>query len=198
MLRLKAQLETAPTAELVSLDEARLHVRRDDSDDDAKITALIAVAMSRLDGIDGILGRALITQTWNEELDCFPVGDRLELALSPAQEIDSIQYYDADNVLQTFGASNYSLHTRAFGSYVKLGTEASWPSTYERDDAVKVTFTVGYGDAADDVPAAIKHAALLIIGHYYENREDSVIGTITAKLPDGVMSLLRPYIRPHF
>lgn len=202
MLRLKAQLENAPTAELVSLDEARLHVRRDDSDDDAKITALIAVAMSRLDGIDGILGRALITQTWSEQLDRFPVGDRLELPLAPAQSIGSIEYYDFDNAPQTLAASNYSLHTRAFGSYVKLGAQSSWPSTYDRDDAVTVTFTAGYGDAAADVPAAIKHAALLLIGDWYENREDSLIGNNASAaafpLPNGVMSLLRPYIRPHF
>jgi hypothetical protein len=34
-----------------------------------------------------------------------------------------------------------------------------------------VTFVAGYGDAADDVPAAIRNAGLLLIGDLYEHRE---------------------------
>lgn len=38
--------------------------------------------------------------------------------------------------------------------------------------------------------ADLEQAALLLIGHWYSHREQVVIGTITATLPNGVESLL--------
>jgi hypothetical protein len=34
---------------------------------------------------------------------------------------------------------------------------------------------------------------LLLIGHWHENREDSIAGTIISSIPMGVKSLLAPY-----
>ncbi len=198
MQKLKPELSAAPASDLISLEEAKRHVRRDDDDDDALITSLIAVVMSRIDGFDGILNRALINQTWIERAADFPASDVLALDVAPVQAITSIKYYDSDNVLQTFDSANYSFHNRTGVGYVKLGNESAWPETYDRDDAIEITYVAGYGADASDVPAAIKHAGLLLIGEYYENREEVLTGTIATRLPDGVMTLLRPFIRPHF
>ena len=46
------------------------------------------------------------------------------------------------------------------------------------------------GIVADDI---IKSAALLIVGHLYENREDVVAGQALSKLPNGAEWLLAPY-----
>ena len=54
----------APVADLVSLAEAKAQCRVDDSDSDVLMTALIKAATDHLDGYSGVLGRALITQTW--------------------------------------------------------------------------------------------------------------------------------------
>ena len=40
----------------------------------------------------------------------------------------------------------------------------------------------------------VRAAALLIVGHLYENREAVVIGTIATDLPMGVELLLAPYV----
>lgn len=192
-------LTTPPAAELITLDEAKQQVRRDDDDDNAILSRLIAVVMSHLDGIDGILGRALIAQTWSQEFDSFPAGAVLCLGLAPVISITGIDYFDMDNAAQSFDLANVTAFNRARESYVKLGYSSSWPSSYyERDDAVTVTYQAGYGVTADKVPAAIKHAALMLLSHYYENREAVLTGTISAELPLGVMRLLRPFIRPHF
>ncbi len=195
---LKSELSVAPSTELITLAEAKSQVRRDDNDDDAKITALIAVIMSRLDGVNGILGRALVNQTWVDQADSFPISDILFLCLAPVGSITSIEYYDTDNNLQTFAAGNYSSHNQPLWGYIVLNQEAAWPSTYDRDDAIKITYVGGYGAAATDVPAAIKHAGLLMLGDWYENREQTIFGKTPAALPTGVNSLLRPFIRPHF
>lgn len=198
MNTLKPTLTTAPATALISIEEARAHVRRDDSDDDAVLTSLIAVVMSHLDGVDGVLTRCLVRQEWAESMDDFPAGDVLPLTLSPAVSVTSIEYYDDQNALRTFASSNYTIHNGRAGAYVKLEKESSWPSTYDRDDAVTVTAIYGYGDAAANVPAVIKHAALLLLGHWYENREAVVVGTSAVELPAGVMKLLRPFIKPRF
>lgn len=43
--------------------------------------------------------------------------------------------------------------------------------------------------------ASIDQACLLLIGHWYANREAVVIGTITAEVPLAVQALLQPYRR---
>ena len=198
MEKLKGVRILKPATEILTLEQCREHIRRDDTDDDSKIKLLLSAVVARLDGVDGILGRALITQTWQDEMDAFPVSDRLPLSLCPVQSVISIQYYDIDGNLQTMAASDYAAHNRTNFAHIKLAENASWPETDDRDDAVKVTYVAGYGDAADDVPATIRHAALLLLGEWYELREEVVTETIATRLPDGVMTLLRPYIRPHF
>lgn len=195
MQKLNATLITPPAVPLLTLDEVRQHVKRDDDDDDAVLTGLIAVAMSRLDGDRSILGRCLINQTWAESWCDFPVGTVLPLGLAPVVSVASISYFDADDQEQTF-AGPYAAHNRPGGAYVKLGRLVSWPSSYERDDAVTVTYIAGYGATADAVPAEIKHAAKMLIADWYFNRDTATIGE--APMPVGVMSLLRRFIRPHF
>lgn len=53
-----------PTADVVSLLEAKLHLRVDGDDEDDLIQGLIDAAVSYLDGADGVLGRALAPQDW--------------------------------------------------------------------------------------------------------------------------------------
>jgi uncharacterized phiE125 gp8 family phage protein len=195
--RLPAIRTADPAASLFTLTEIKGHVRRDDTDDDTYIQTLIDAVESYLDGYDGILGLMLVNQSWKDMFSGFPADDVLQLSLMPVSTIDSITYYDSDNVQQTLSAGDYTVHDGFSFSYVKLDTDASWPSTYERDDAVTVTYTGGYGAAGSDVPAAIRHAGKLLIGHYYENRE--AVGTVSfSTLPMAVQSLLRPHKRPIF
>lgn len=49
------------------------------------------------------------------------------------------------------------------------------------------------GDPLKKIPASIKHAIKLMVGHYYENREPVNIGNITTELPLGVADLLGQY-----
>ena len=201
MQKLRSVRTVEPTASLITIPEARTQVRWDDNVDtevDGNLTLLIAAVMSHLDGVDGILGRALVSQTWVDTASGFPVGDELTVTLAPVISISGITYYDRDNVQRTFDPSGYSLHSRFDGGYIKRGSQVAWPATYDRDDAVAVTYVAGYGEAATDVPAAIKLAGLKLLAHWFDNPEAVLVGTISAPLPMGVQRLLRSYIRPHF
>ena len=162
---------TSAPADLISLADLKAHLRIDHAYDDTALDIYRAVAIQALDGRDGYLRRALVQQTWVWELPLFPYGTELHFPLPPLQSVTSIEYYDVDNALQTFASSNYIVHANAHVGYVKLTPSGAWPSTYERDNAVKVTFVAGYG-AASTVPNPIKWAALLLAGRLYANRGD--------------------------
>jgi uncharacterized phiE125 gp8 family phage protein len=64
-----------------------------------------------------------------------------------------------------------------------------WPYAAEVPAAVVYRIVCGYGSGAS-VPAELLHAIRLIVGHWYENREEVVVGTITATIPRGAQALL--------
>ncbi|PLX37002.1 MAG: hypothetical protein C0605_08005 [Hyphomicrobiales bacterium] len=182
----------APETTPVDLDAVKKHCRVDFADDDNLLAALIAAATDHLDGYAGILGRALITQTWQQDFAGFD--DVMRLPLAPCQSISAVSYYDGDNAEQTLNSSIYALRADALGPYMTLAPDQSWPGTYNREDAVSITYVAGYGAAAA-VPQAIKQAILLMIAHWYENRETTLVGASVADLPMGAAWLLAPYRR---
>src|SRR5690606_38428902 len=109
-------------------------------------------ATAWLDGYSGILGRALVTQTWRQDFDRF--ANRLPLPVAPVSAVVSISYFDAGNVQQMLDPGVYELLADARGAYVALRPGQSWPATFRRVDAVSIIFTAGYGAAAD-VPEPI-------------------------------------------
>lgn len=182
-----------PALTLVTLADAKLHSHIDSSDEDALLTALIGAAEAHLDGYGGILGRALLTQTWERKFACFEHMMRLPVGI--ASEIVGIAYFDANNAPQTLSASIYELLTDEIGSYVGLKPYQQWPSAYRRSDAVAVTWKAGYGATAATVPADIIAAMKLLIGHLFENRETVVIGETAIVLPLAADVLLGKYRR---
>lgn len=188
-------LVAAPAEALISLAEARQQCQVDPevTEFDTMLDLLVAAATTHVDGYAGILGRALVTQTWRQDFDGFC--SRLRLPL-PAAAITSVKWYDdeATPTETTIASTNYELQHDALGSFVRFVDAYSFPSDLAETRAVRVTFTAGYGAAAA-VPAAIKQALLLLVGHWFMNREAVNIGNITSAVPFAVDALLGPYRR---
>jgi uncharacterized phiE125 gp8 family phage protein len=185
-----------PPAACCRWHDAKAHIIKDA--DDALVTAYIAAAEAMLDGYSGILGRGLVTQTWQQQFSGFPVcglgpTDHFRLPLGPLQEVVSISYHDTLGVLHDF--TDFTAMTDAIGPMVVLNWNAWWPLTAIRPDAVIVTWTCGYGDDATAVPMPIIHAARLLVSDWYQNRENTFAerGVNPADLPTGVKWLLAPY-----
>lgn len=168
-------LVTAPAAPLLSLSEAKQHLRVEHTFDDALIRALVATVEAHIAGRDGYLGRALLTQTWDFKLPWFPACHDIDLPFPPLQSVTHVKYYDGDDVEQTFSSAAYAVHTASDVGYIKLKKGYGWPGSYVRDDAVTIRIVCGYG-GADDVPAPIKAAALILLGELYTTRGDSADG----------------------
>ena len=77
------KLITAAAQMAVTLDEAKLQCRVDDSAQDALITRLIRGAVARA---EHLTGRALVDQEWELVLDAFPAAE-IELAKPPVMKI---------------------------------------------------------------------------------------------------------------
>lgn len=182
---------TAPTVEPITRAEAKAHSRVTVSDDDEYIDALIEATRDR---IENHTKRALLTQTWRLTLDSFPLGRRdIILPWSPLQSVTSITYVDTNGTTQTWASSNYTVDTGATPGRVRLAYDVLYPSIRHQPNAVTVTFVAGYGAAASALPAGIVHACKILFGHYYDNREPVVTGTVATPIPETWKALLGPY-----
>lgn len=191
MKRLKPVRTSAPAARLLTTAEAKAHLRVEASDDETYIDSLVLAAESLLDGWTGIIGRALITQSWSENFSIFSA--RMPLRIGPVQEITEITYFDGEEVEQTLDEEVYRLHEANGLAYLVEQDGKSWPTTFTRDDAVTISYVAGFGDAATNVPDAIVHAARMLVSHWYHNREAVVTEGSGATMPLAVEHLIAPY-----
>ncbi|MBO9321651.1 MAG: phage head-tail connector protein [Roseiflexus sp.] len=176
-----------PTTEPVSLTEAKAHCRVDGADEDSLIESLIATARNV---VEEQIGRALITQTLELRIDAWPI--LLYLPRPPVISVDSITYTDDNGVTAILDPDAYMLRTGVEPAYIRFNS-ARLPTVNLADDAaITVRYIAGYGVAAQKVPRSIRHAILLLVGHYYANREAVAPGAQTV-LPYAVETLLAPY-----
>lgn len=193
-LRMALLEVTAPSNPPMSRDEAKDHLHVLNDDDNDYIDSLIEVVRKKIDGADGYLGRCLITQTWDCFLDWnFPDGDRsIEIPLGPLQSVTYIKHTDTDGVVQTVNSSVYTVDIKTARSRILPAYSQYWPSCRDIVNAVQIRGVFGHGLTDASIPAPIKHAMKLMIGHLYENREETTTLDLSA-LPQGVAALLEPY-----
>lgn len=186
----------APTGYPVTTAELNAWLKIDTSTENDLIDAAIAAATDHLDAT-GVLGRALLTQTWTMKLDDFPLADdwnrfaEIAIPLPPLQSVSSIAYLDSTGASQTLATSVYGVETGEIGR-VYLKPDQEWPEVQDTRSAVTITFVAGYG-AASAVPTPLKVAIRMLAGHFFEQRLPVITGTISSELPLGVQRLIRPY-----
>lgn len=215
-------LITPPAIEPVSVAEAKANLRVDYVDEDVDIAEMIITARQK---VEGDSNRALLTQTWLKTLDHFPDmgyidSDRyghddtypmrqwIDLWRPPLIGVTSLQYIDADGVLQTMDPSLYQVDVYSEPGRVALGTTQSfWPWTqwgFPQPvlNAVKITYTAGYGTATVDgagittlppkLPKAATRAMKLLINHWYDSRTGVLTGVRAAaiEVPQAYSSLV--------
>jgi len=182
---------TDPTVEPVSLPEAKCHLRVTVTEVNVLIEGLIRAAREQ---IELECSRALIKQTLELALDAFPC-PWITLPRPPLLSVTSIVYTDVNGTTQTLATSEYTVDTRREPAVIIPAWGKAWPSTREVPNAVVVRYVAGYGDDPGLVPEALKLAAKMLIGHWYENREAAVIGQGLTPLvtPMAVDRLLMPH-----
>lgn len=189
---------SVPAAAVLDASGVREHCIIDDQRDDYLLERLIAAATAHLDGGDGVLGRALITQGWTYYRSCWPCGDRFSLPLPPVLSVEGVAYRTAAGVWTPMVEdTDYLVDTDSEPGQIVLPYGRLWPTVALYPvNPIRVQMTCGYGAAAEDVPEAIKHAMYLLIAHWHLHREEVIIGptaTIAVKPPNGFDALIAPY-----
>lgn len=142
----------APTAEPISLAQAKRQLRVDGTDDDTFIAGLITAARSY---VENYCSSQLVVATFQQKLDQFPCGDTISLNYPPLINVSSITYVDSAGTTQTLATTVYSVLTTEKPGKIKLKYGQSWPSIRSQPDAVTITFRAGYARpftaAADDI-----------------------------------------------
>jgi uncharacterized phiE125 gp8 family phage protein len=199
--------------EPVTVDQAKAHARINTDDDDALLATYITAARQYC---EKITGRAFLTQTWRLSLEHFPFWRYRPRGVASTQHyhwagvpnwwrpvillprpnliaVSSITYLDTTGAEQTLDSSLYLVDTDGLPGAVQPQYNATWPFTTIQRGAVKVTYTAGYGDDPEDVPATLQLAILQLVAHWYENRESTVLpqsGTGIIGVPMGFAELI--------
>ena len=195
-------VSTVAVSDPLTAAEANLHLRLNSataSADSAIVTRLIAAATEEA---QAFTGKQFVDATFDWTLPCFRdprTGDTTTLTLPrcPVDSITHVKYYDTANTQQTLAAANYytiGLATTTTAPVTPcrlvLVSTSSWPSLYDRQDAVEIRFKAGYSADSTSVPAAIKAAILMMVDDLYNNRcRQGEALTINP----AVMRLLRPF-----
>lgn len=179
-----------PAEMAVTVLQAKQQCRVDSDDDDALFVDLIATVTDYLDGPSGILGRAIITQTWTARLPGWP--PTYTLPIEPVSAV-VVRYTDQTAAEQTLDAALYNLISPLDAApVIRWETGAVLPVLGSGDYPVEISMTAGYG-GAEAVPATIKRAMLMLIEHWYDNR--GVQTDTEIEMPMGVSALLGRYRR---
>jgi uncharacterized phiE125 gp8 family phage protein len=178
---------TEPAEEPVTDAEVTGHLRISGGGDPL-IAALIITARQRAELYTEL---AFISRSFGVYLDKFPSG-ALRIPCAPLVSVESVKYFDGNNVEQTLDPSSYYVDSKSKPG--RIAPVSSWPATYARPNAVSIEVTAGFGTIVN-VPQVIKQAMLLMIGDMYENREETSTGSNMAgsMMPITAEMLLRPF-----
>jgi uncharacterized phiE125 gp8 family phage protein len=180
---------------MLTLTRAKLHLRlattaeeaQTYTDEDAIIQGLIDSAYRHA---EHYTQAALLSRTETLVLDAFPVGSgKIELPWAPVVAIESLEYIDPDGNGQPLDAQALRLDTRPIYPTLAPQWGTEWPRTTDEPECITITATVGYAQTPPDIEVAL---LLLLIGHWYENRE-SVSSSGHQEVPMGVDMLLAPH-----
>lgn len=156
---------TAPASPVVPLRTLKAQLKIEHAESDEELLQYQATAVARLDGFGGLLGRAILPQTWEQE---FGHWGMLRLALPDVSEATAT-YLDAEGAEQP--ATSVSLRRDFLGSYV----EAEGPAATR----IFVTFTAAM---PEELLPAVRQAIILMVKSLHDgpdrDRERAVMDLI--------------------
>lgn len=181
----------AATATPVTVAELTSHLRITDSAEEALLDVYLRAAVEHLERTTGV---RLLTQTWVATLDYqdVPSSGELELRGRPLQSVSGITYVDTGGTTQTWSSALYTVDTAVVPGRIYPAYNQDWPTVRDQQKALSVTYLCGWTSAAA-VPAPLKHALKLLVGHWHETREATVYGQPPTSVPLGYEALIAPY-----
>ncbi len=187
-----------PADEPIRLDEAKLQLNVADevTHHDSLILGLITAARVYC---ETVTGKAFITRKLRLTRDTFPGCKEqfvIRLPRPPLYSITpdvgntdlGIEYDDTNGDAQALDDATYVVDSDCEPGRIGLVSGQRWPLTINQLGCVRVTYLAGYGTDPGDVPQTAKLAMLMLISHWFENRE--AVGNVGGPVALSVGALL--------
>ena len=181
-------LITPPTAEPLTLAEAKAHLRLDTDDENDLVSGLITVAREHL---ERSAGHCLLTQTWRLHLDSISEDGMISIARGPVQAIESLTVYDAEGDPSILPLDGHVLDGIRRPARLML-TQSVKPG--RAVNGIEIDFRAGFGDAATDVPDTLKRAMLTHVAQMFSCRGVVGLEDQPAFIPSGYDRLIAPFL----
>jgi uncharacterized phiE125 gp8 family phage protein len=176
-----------PSAEPVTLAEAKQHMRIAHDSEDTLISGLIRAAR---DEVEKSAGVALLDQDWRLALDDWPKNDTAALMRHPVKQVLSVTLYGADGEASVMNPADYQLD--ALSRPARLHFERR-PQSLRVMNGIEIDFRAGYGEAGTEVPDLLKRAILMLVAYWYEFRGAVGVADHPAAYPAGYERTIAAY-----
>jgi uncharacterized phiE125 gp8 family phage protein len=172
---------------MIDVDAAKAWVKKETADEDALIGGLVAAAVA---AIEAQTGKNMSVKEFTQELAGFPCGYPYTVPLlrGPVVTITGVEY-DPDDGSDAATIADFRLVEGRDGALLPAFGE-TWPATLDGPGTERISGTAGY---ADGEAPELDTAALMLVAHWYKNREAVNVGNSTSQLPLGVEMMIRPY-----
>jgi len=172
---------------MIDLDAAKAWIKKETSDEDALIGGLVAAAVATL---EAQTGRFMSAKEFTQTIAGFPSCNPYEIRLTkgPVSEIATIEYDPSDGTA-ALEVEDFRL-IEGVNARLLPAFGATWPATLEGSGTVRISGTAGYGDG--EAPD-LDQAALMLVAHWYQNREGVSSSASFSELPLAVCMLIGPY-----
>lgn len=167
-----SKIITAPSAEPVTLAQAKANLRVTNDVENDFIATLITAARAAL---EKRCNACFAEQTIQSS--CSTFNDLARLPHGPLKSVISIEYLDTGGQKQTVDSSIYHEYQDGLEPSIGLKSGMFWPVA---QSGSRITLTAVYGG---DLRPEINQAIHLLTGAWYENREASIIGVSVGTLP---------------
>jgi hypothetical protein len=188
---------------VLRLDEVKDHLRLEKgyTEEDDVLKGLRSAALER---VESITNRKFGRQQWACYYDSWSSGDSIVLPYSPLIQVSSstgvtnnssgrgIAYLTSSSGWNAFSSGSTGWYTDkvSIPPRVVLSYNAEWPSeTLHNLNPIVIHGTFGH----TTTPESAKLAMKMMIGHWYENREEYLVGyggVSAVRIPSAVDSLL--------
>ena len=176
-----------PSAEPLTLAEAKAHLRLDTSEEDGLVASLITAARAHLECTAGL---ALMSRGFRLHLDDWPRDRVIRIAKGPVQTIDRITVYDAVGLPVEQDATGHVLDGTARPARLFLADRLRPGRAL---NGIEIDFTAGFGEAGTDVPDGLKRALLVHVAAMFDLRGALSIEDQPGAVPAGYDRLVAPF-----
>jgi uncharacterized phiE125 gp8 family phage protein len=189
---------------ITDIDSDLVESNPDDND-------LLGYLEAAIEHAEDVTGLSIALRTWEIALDNFPQSwpgcaphhhrNGIKLPRSPFISVESFFAPEGGSSDGEFDLGDDYI-VDDFSQPPRLLPVTSWPSMTSSTNAIRIRFRAGYRtdsyfdtdyDGAQTLPASIRQALLLLVGHFFENRENSVEKALST-IPHGFQTLLEPKI----